>query len=296
MRRFAAMASDSEVGRALRSVLDRVQTAATKRSQDLPKVQPRLVAVTKTKPKDLILSAYKAGQRHFGENYVQELTDKASDPEIVGQLNDIRWHFIGHLQRNKVNKVTGIPNLYMVETVDSEKLATAINASWEKLGRTERLKVMVQVNTSREEQKHGIPPEQVCELYKHVVENCPHLQAVGIMTIGVYDYDLRNGPNPDFQVLLKCRTDICQAFNLQPEEVELSMGMSTDFEHAIEVGSTNIRVGSTIFGAREYPGSKPPPKTTPNNPNATPNNQQQQTSTDKVESTRQEIDSLNVKS
>ncbi|XP_066277051.1 pyridoxal phosphate homeostasis protein-like isoform X2 [Branchiostoma lanceolatum] len=261
MRRFAAMA-DSEVGRALRSVLDRVQTAAAKRPQDLPKVQPRLVAVTKTKPKELIMSAYKAGQRHFGENYVQELTDKGSDPEIVGQLNDIRWHFIGHLQRNKVNKVTGIPNLYMVETVDSEKLATAINVSWEKLGRTERLRVMIQVNTSREEQKHGISPEKVCDLYKHVVENCPRLHAVGIMTIGVYDYDLRNGPNPDFQ---------------------------------IEVGSTNIRVGSTIFGAREYPGSKPPPKTAPNNPNATPDDQQQP-STDKVESTRQELDAVNVNS
>ncbi|CAH1257696.1 PROSC [Branchiostoma lanceolatum] len=241
------------------------------------------------------MSAYKAGQRHFGENYVQELTDKGSDPEIVGQLNDIRWHFIGHLQRNKVNKVTGIPNLYMVETVDSEKLATAINVSWEKLGRTERLRVMIQVNTSREEQKHGISPEKVCDLYKHVVENCPRLHAVGIMTIGVYDYDLRNGPNPDFQVLLKCRTNICQTFNLQPEDVELSMGMSTDFEHAIEVGSTNIRVGSTIFGAREYPGSKPPPKTAPNNPNATPDDQQQP-STDKVESTRQELDAVNVNS
>lgn len=120
--------------------------------QELQYFQPRLVAVSKLKPAELLVAAYEAGQRNFGENYVNELVDKANNADILEKCKDIRWHFIGHLQRNKINKVLAVPNLYIVETIDSEKLATAVDNAWTKLrkGNDDRLNVMVQVNTSRE--------------------------------------------------------------------------------------------------------------------------------------------------
>lgn len=120
--------------------------------QDLPQVIPRLVAVSKIKPATLIVQAYEAGQRHFGENYVNELADKAKDPLILENCKDIKWHFIGHLQTNKINKLLGSPGLFMVETVDSEKLADNLNKQWLKYRNEEgKLKIMVQINTSGEE-------------------------------------------------------------------------------------------------------------------------------------------------
>lgn len=122
--------------------------------QDLPQISPRLVAVSKIKPAALIIQAYEAGQRDFGENYVNELAEKASDPSILEKCKDIKWHFIGHLQNNKINKLLGSPGLFIVETVDSEKLADNLNKQWPKYRKEEeKLKVMVQVNTSAEEGK-----------------------------------------------------------------------------------------------------------------------------------------------
>ncbi|XP_033633600.1 pyridoxal phosphate homeostasis protein-like [Asterias rubens] len=253
----AVMAAEREIGqigRALQSVGQRVESAFQSRDEIIAKESPelRLVAVTKTKPKEMVIEAYKYGQKNFGENYVQELVEKSHDDELQKACNDIRWHFIGHLQTNKVKKVLESPNLYMVETVDSMKLANEINKTWERLNKGHRLKVMVQINTSREEQKHGVPTSECCNLYDHIRQHCQALDVVGIMTIGAFDHDLSKGPNPDFQALIKCREDICSTFSLPKESIELSMGMSNDFEHAIENGSTNIRVGSTIFGARTY--------------------------------------------
>lgn len=122
--------------------------------QELQAVQPRLVAVSKTKPIDLIIKAYEEGQRHFGENYVQELEEKACNELILEKCKDIKWHFIGHLQNNKVTKLLSVPNLYMIETVDSQKLATNINRKWPSYGPGDgKLKIMLQVNTSEEEGK-----------------------------------------------------------------------------------------------------------------------------------------------
>lgn len=102
------------------------------------------------------MDAYEAGQRHFGENYVQELFDKGSDPDVLERCGDIRWHFIGRLQSNKVNKVLQVPNLHIVETVGSEKLANNLDKSWPKSGvRNEPLRVMIQVNTSAEDGTWG---------------------------------------------------------------------------------------------------------------------------------------------
>ncbi|XP_022086653.1 pyridoxal phosphate homeostasis protein-like [Acanthaster planci] len=272
----AVMATEGEfgqIGRALQAVLQRTEAAWQSRNERISQESPnlRLVAVTKTKPKEMVLEAYKHGQKNFGENYVQELVEKSHDAEILKACREIRWHFIGHLQTNKVKKVLEAPNLYMVETVDSVKLANELNKTWEKLAKGWRLKVMVQINTSGEEQKHGVPPSQCCDLYDHVRQKCGALDVVGIMTIGAFDHDLSKGPNPDFQTLIKCREDICSKFGLPKESIELSMGMSNDFEHAIEVGSTNIRVGSTIFGARNY---KPKVETAQQNPAEKPSETQ----------------------
>uniref|UniRef100_A0A4W4HTF8 Pyridoxal phosphate homeostasis protein n=2 Tax=Electrophorus electricus TaxID=8005 RepID=A0A4W4HTF8_ELEEL len=249
-----------EVGKKVQAVVDRVNQAVTRRPKTLPCVAPRLVAVSKTKPPDMVVEAYKHGQRNFGENYVNELVEKASHPLILSSCPEIKWHFIGHLQKNSVNKLLGVSNLYMVETVDSVKLADKVNNSWQKLRQssTQRLKIMVQINTSGEESKHGLHPNETVNTVKHIVSQCPALDFAGLMTIGRYGYDLSEGPNPDFQLLLKHREEVCECLKLPVEQVELSMGMSADFEHAIEVGSTNVRVGSTIFGTREYPNTPSP--------------------------------------
>ncbi|XP_032523352.2 pyridoxal phosphate homeostasis protein [Danaus plexippus] len=240
-----------DVMQGLKTVLAQIEVAVARRNKDLPQVSPRLVAVSKIKPVSLIIQTYEAGQRHFGENYVNELADKASDPEILEKCKDIHWHFIGHLQTNKINRLLGSPGLYMVETVHSQKLADNLNKQWPKYMKAdEKLKVMVQVNTSGEDVKSGVEPAQAVSLVEHVIKNCENLDFKGLMTIGQYDYDITKGPNPDFLTLASCRNEVCEKLGLDIKDVELSMGMSSDFEHAIELGATTVRVGSTIFGAR----------------------------------------------
>ena len=217
--------------------------------------EPRLVAVSKTKLPEMVLCAYKNGQRHFGENYVQELVEKSSHPLLVG-LDDIQWHFIGHLQRNKCNNLTRVPNLWAVQTVDSERLATTLNTSWKKTGQGQKLSVFIQVNTSGEESKHGCLSSKATDVVKHVLEACDCLEFCGLMTIGQFGHDYNSGPNPDFECLIETRTEVCKNLTLDEKAVELSMGMSADFEEAISVGSTSVRVGSSIFGTREQKTSK----------------------------------------
>ncbi|KAM4747210.1 pyridoxal phosphate homeostasis protein [Rhinophrynus dorsalis] len=241
-----------EIGKALQCVREKVQHAAARRTPTLPMVQPRLVAVSKTKPVDMVIDAYKHGQRYFGENYVQELFEKASNANLLSSCPEIKWHFIGHLQKNHINKLVAVPNLHILETIDSVKLADKVNSSWQKKGSSEKLKVMVQVNTSSEESKHGLAPADTVGLVKHIKEKCSSLEFVGLMTIGSFGYDVTEGPNPDFQLLVAQREEVCEKLGLSLDAVELSMGMSSDFEHAIEVGSTNVRIGSTIFGERIY--------------------------------------------
>ncbi|KAL1923703.1 uncharacterized protein VTP21DRAFT_8683 [Calcarisporiella thermophila] len=202
--------------------------------------EARLVAVSKYKPVTDIIYAYEAGQRHFGENYVQELVEKATELP-----NDIQWHFIGHLQSNKCKTLAAIPNLWAVETIDSKKKADTLNKAC--AAREDPLRVFIQVNTSNEESKGGIKPDESIDVARHIIENCPKLELTGLMTIGAADHDPANGPNPDFKCLADCKNSVEQTLKI---ELELSMGMSDDFEHALEMGSTNVRVGSTIFGAR----------------------------------------------
>ena len=212
----------------------------------------RLVAVSKTKPIAAILEAYSAGQRHFGENYVQELFEKSTHPNILQNCTEISWHFIGHLQRKNVKLLTRIPNLYMCQCIDSQKIADTLNYQWEKNNLSE-LKVLVQVNTSREESKFGCDPDSCSELVDYVIKKCPRLKFSGLMTIGMFGYNVETmGVNPDFMELIKCKHSLCRDLSLSSGDIELSMGMSSDYEHAIELGSDWVRIGTEIFGPRDY--------------------------------------------
>lgn len=243
--------NSNNVMQRLKSVLTNIEAAVARRSKDLPQITPRLLAVSKIRPASDIVEAYENGHRDFGENYVNELSLKANDPLILEKCKDIRWHFIGHLQTNKVNKVLSVPRLYMIHTVHSQKIADTLNKQWVKYRNGEdKLNVMVQVNTSGEDAKNGTTPAEASQLVEHVLKKCPNLDFKGLMTIGEYDYDVTKGPNPDFVCLSKIRQEVCEKLNLDINNVELSMGMSTDYEHAIELGATTIRVGSTIFGSR----------------------------------------------
>ncbi|KAI5309393.1 hypothetical protein KEM55_003339, partial [Ascosphaera atra] len=173
----------------------------------------------------------------------------------------IRWHFIGGLQSNKcVQLARDVRGLWAVESVDSEKKASLLNKGYgEKLKNGEdesvdqeaKLRVFVQVNTSGEENKSGIEPDQAAGLCRFVIEKCPHLKLQGLMTIGAIARSQATTPeneNEDFICLRDTRDRVCQ--ELQLEHLELSMGMSEDFEGAIALGSDQVRVGSTIFGTR----------------------------------------------
>ncbi|XP_014203247.1 pyridoxal phosphate homeostasis protein [Copidosoma floridanum] len=235
----------------LKIICDKLVAASAKRAPEFQHFQPKLVAVSKFHPSEAVIKAYEAGHRHFGENYVNELSEKANNAEILEKCKEIKWHFIGHLQRGNVNRLLKVENLYLVETVDSEKIAAALDNAWPKFRKSDaKLKVMVQVNTSREEAKSGCEVENASSMVKYVLEKCSNLEFTGLMTIGEYGYDVSQGPNPDFLTLVECKKKVCEELGLNSKRVDLSMGMSTDFEHAIELGSSLVRVGTAIFGDR----------------------------------------------
>ncbi|XP_030453377.1 uncharacterized protein LOC115674978 isoform X1 [Syzygium oleosum] len=244
---MATPAVESFAVAALRSVMVRVRQAAERSGARAGSV--RVVAVSKTKPVSLIRDVYDAGHRCFGENYVQEFVEKA--PQLP---EDIEWHFVGHLQSNKAKALlSAVPNLAMVEGVDNEKIANHLDRAVSSLGRNP-LKVLVQVNTSGEVSKSGVEPANCLELVKYVKSRCPNLEFSGLMTIGMPDY---TSTPANFKTLSNCRTEVCKALGINEEQCELSMGMSGDFEQAIEMGSTNVRIGSTIFGPRDYSKKQP---------------------------------------
>jgi len=272
---FRKMTGSPSIRQNLKSVLDKLNGAydGAPSAAKAAKV-PRLVAVSKTKPKEDVIAAYDAGQRHFGENYVQELMDKSNDPEILERCPEIKWHFIGQCQTNKVTKIKRTRNLACIETIVSEQLASKLQQQLAKKDPPEIVDVMIQVNTSGEENKGGVAPgKDTVALVNYVMGKCPNLKVTGLMTIGALGNSVpRDKPsepdsNPDFLSLIQCRKEVSEALELDETGLELSMGMSNDFEEAIRMGSTNIRVGSSIFGARNYPAAKqsnPPPADTAN--------------------------------
>jgi PLP dependent protein len=180
-------------------------------------------------------------ERVMSSAQAQELLEKAS---LLPR--DIKWHFIGQLQSNKCKMlVEGVPNLAVVESVDSVKLANKLNAASEAF-RTSPLRVFVQVNTSAEPQKGGVEPGEAAALAKHIAESCPRLRLGGLMTIG----KLGETASVFFDRLAEARRAVAEALGVEESSLELSMGMSHDFELAIACGATSVRVGSSIFGER----------------------------------------------
>ncbi len=200
-----------------------------------------LIAVSKTKPVSMIVEAYEAGVRDFGENKVQELMDK-----IPQMPKDIRWHMIGHLQTNKVKYIVG--QVALIHSVDSLKLAEEINKV--SLRKNVISDILLEVNISGEESKWGLRPDEVALL----VEDLCRMEGIrikGLMTVAPFT------SNPEdsrivFRKLKQLSVDIA-AKNIDNVSMNiLSMGMSGDYEVAAEEGATHLRVGSTIFGEREY--------------------------------------------
>ncbi|KAF8250788.1 hypothetical protein K440DRAFT_653361 [Wilcoxina mikolae CBS 423.85] len=209
----------------------------------------RLVAVSKLKPVSDVLALYnETGHRHMGENYVQELLEKA---RVLPR--EIEWHFIGQLQTNKCRKLAEeIPNLWAVESVDTSKKADALEKGRATLTATSpdtpKLRVYVQVNTSGEAAKSGCAPSETIEIARHIKESCPHLSLQGVMTIGsIVRSQAKGEENQDFLLLNEMAKTVERELGV---ELELSMGMSNDFEEAIQMGARNVRIGTAIFGQR----------------------------------------------
>lgn len=195
-----------------------------------------LVAVSKTKPISMLLEAYDAGQKDFGENYVQELVDKeAALPK------DIRWHFIGHLQSNKVKYIA--PFVHLIHGVDSLSLLKEINKQAQKNKRI--IDCLLQVHIAEEETKFGFDVAEIKALLNaNELKNYPHIAVKGFMAMASNTSDTQ-----------KIRDEFKQVKQLQkefPAYKILSFGMSGDYELAIEEGSTMVRIGSSIFGERNY--------------------------------------------
>lgn len=198
-----------------------------------------LIAVTKGFPAPLIGRALAAGLVDLGENYAQELVAKAADPGSVGPEGERpRWHFIGGLQSNKVKALAGVVHLW--QTVDRLALAESIAR------RDPGARILVQVNTTGEVQKSGCRPQDAPELVAQAREL--GLEVLGLMTIGPTDAGV--DPRPGFARLRELGA-VC-------ETRELSMGMSADYEAAVSEGSTMVRIGSALFGARPRVGEEPP--------------------------------------
>jgi pyridoxal phosphate enzyme (YggS family) len=189
-----------------------------------------LVAVSKTQPAEAIREAYAAGQRHFGENYAQEWRAKA---EQLADLQDLVWHFIGGLQTNKAKYLAG--RVRWIHTVDRADLARELSKRC--IQRDASLRVLLEVNVAREPQKAGCAPEDVARLADEI-RRLPALELRGLMCIPPAEGD----PRPHFAAL----RDLGHALALP----DLSMGMSSDWREAIDEGSTIVRVGTAIFGAR----------------------------------------------
>ncbi|AVF48750.1 YggS family pyridoxal phosphate-dependent enzyme [Elizabethkingia anophelis] len=206
--------------------------------QSLP-ANVKLVAVSKTHPTEAIQEVYNLGQRVFGENKVQEMI--AKQPILP---NDIQWHLIGHLQSNKVKYVAEFVDT--IESVDSEKLLEEINKQAAKHNR--KIKVLLQVKIAEEDSKTGMEVSETKELFqKYLQGHFENIEITGLMGIGTFTDDTEQTKR-EFLFLKRLFDQLSSQKKLET----LSMGMSGDYQLAIECGSTSVRIGSSIFGARDY--------------------------------------------
>ena len=198
-----------------------------------------LVAVSKFHPVEKIKEVYDCGQKVFGENKVQELLTKVNELPA-----DIQWHLIGHLQTNKVKYIA--PFIDTIQSVDSEKLLIEINKEAAKNNR--KIKVLLQIKIAEEETKYGLEIAEAKEIFSNYLENqYPNIEILGLMGMATFT-DNKNQVKSEFLVLKSLFDELSTFKKLET----LSMGMSDDFALAIECGSTSVRIGSAIFGVRNY--------------------------------------------
>ena len=201
----------------------------------------QLIAVSKTKPWEMLQVAYDSGCRLFGENKVQEIMDKYDKLP-----NDIKWHMIGHLQTNKVKYI--IDKVACIHSVDSVRLAEAISKEAVKKNRV--IDVLIEINIADEESKFGIKPENAIDFIREI-SVLPGIHIKGLMTVAPYVEDSEEN-RPYFVKMRELSVDISKENIDNVDMSELSMGMSGDYEVAIEEGATFVRVGTSIFGERNY--------------------------------------------
>lgn len=227
--------SQNDIRQNYQNVLEKIKFHAEKVGRNPDTI--KLVAVTKTHPIEVVRTAYEIGIRTFGENYAQELRDKAKDMPV-----DVQWHFIGRIQTNKLKYVVPVAeyihSVYRIEEVEEiEKLAVRV-------GKVQ--KVLIEVNIADEETKGGLRPENVRQ-FVEVCTSYENVNVVGLMTMAPFIDP--EGTRPYFRRLFELREELRRDY---PGIKELSMGMTNDFAVAIEEGSTMVRIGTAIFGEREY--------------------------------------------
>jgi len=219
------------------TVCDRVARAAERSGRDVDEIE--IVAVSKNRSADQIDAALQAGVRHLGENRIQEAETKRA--EVSGQA---RWHFVGHLQRNKAGKAIELFDL--VQSVDAPRLADALEHRAAEAGRI--VDVLVQVNSSGADQQSGAAPETTLDLVQHIAA-LPHVQVKGLMTIGAFTEDTGR-VRACFRRARDVAEQVADAGLDSVQMQHLSMGMSDDFEIAVEEGADLLRIGTAIFGPR----------------------------------------------
>ncbi|MDI7269971.1 MAG: YggS family pyridoxal phosphate-dependent enzyme [Myxococcota bacterium] len=225
----------SELKERVEAVRAAIRAAAQRCGRDPGEI--RLVAVSKTRSADEVREAFDAGVTEFGENYAQELAVKRA---ALADVPGIRWHMIGHMQRNKIKLL--VPGIYVLQTVDSLRLVEALRR---RLAQTDAvLDVLVQVDVAGEEQKSGAATSDVPALIRAVRES-GRLRLRGLMSIPPWAADAE-AARPHLRAL----RDLARSLDLGPDERDLSMGMSDTYEAAVEEGGTIVRVGTAIFGAR----------------------------------------------
>ena len=223
----------------LQNVEERIQAACARANRDRNEVT--LIAVSKTKPVSMLEEVYAEGIRCFGENKVQELTEKHDKLP-----SDVKWHMIGHLQRNKVKYI--VDKVDLIHSVDSVRLAETIEQ--EAVKKDVIVPVLVEVNVAEEDSKFGLKVNEVLSIIEEI-SKFPHIRIKGLMTIAPYVENPEEN-RPIFARLRKLSVDIAEK-NIDNVSVEiLSMGMTNDYEVAIEEGATMVRVGTGIFGERNY--------------------------------------------
>jgi pyridoxal phosphate enzyme (YggS family) len=211
-------------------------------NEELAKNKVTLVAVSKTKPAEDIQAMYDLGQRDFGENYVQELVDKEA------QLpKDIRWHFIGHLQSNKVKYIASF--VHLIHGVDSFKLLQEINKQAAKNNRV--IDCLLQVYIAKEETKFGLDEDELKIILTEFASELKNIRITGLMGMASFTNDM-NKVQSEFQYLKKLFDSYAKSSSPTIQLQILSMGMSADYTLAVEQGSTMVRIGSLLFGERNY--------------------------------------------